>query len=198
MNEESYSSEQHSTASLEQRLETHKKEVLANRNPSYQLPHKKQVGKGKGTFVERDLFESDAFWSLTGGAPQMLIYLLAKRNLKKTKNGSWHCLNGHELNLTYIELKKLGVTQPRGTRSFDELLAKGFIELVHQGGAYKKDQSIYSLSNKWLLWKKGIIFSTRPIIFKRGFQGGRKTKITYGSIGHTRIRRRTKEQILQQ
>lgn len=33
---------------------------------------KKHVGKGKVTFVERDLFESDACWSFTGAAPQML------------------------------------------------------------------------------------------------------------------------------
>jgi hypothetical protein len=66
------------------------------------------------------------------------------------------------------------VTQPRATRGFDELLAKGFIELVHHGGGYQKDQSIYGLSSNWLLWKKRTVFSERPTVFKRGFQGGRK------------------------
>jgi hypothetical protein len=164
---------QSDNSSLEQRYETHKTEVLANRRPAYQLPHKKQVGRGKGTFLERDLFESDAFWALRGGAPQLLIYLFGKREFKKSNNGRY-CVNEHELTLSYIELKKLGVTQPRATRGFDELLAKGFIELVHHGGGYQKDQSIYGLSSNWLLWKKRTVFSERPTVFKRGFQGGRK------------------------
>ncbi len=175
---------------LEQRYETHKAEVLANRSPSYQLPHKKQVGKGKGTFIERDLFESDAFLALRGVAPQMLIYLLGKRFFKKTRRGKF-CENQNELTLSYAELKKLGVTQPRATRGFDELLAKGFIELKHQGGAYQKDQSVYALSNQWLLWKKGAVFSKRPTVSKKGFQGGQKTKTTYENLAHAHIRKRS-------
>lgn len=173
MNEESYGDEQVGNASLERRYETFKAELSAIRNPHCQLPRKKQVGKGKGTFLERDLFESDAFWALKGGAPQMLIYILGKRDFKKSKNGRY-CVNDHELTLSYLELGKLGVTQPRATRGFDELLAKGFIELKHQGGGCQKDQSIYGLSSKWQLWKKGIAFFKRPIALKRGFQGGRK------------------------
>jgi hypothetical protein len=45
-----------------------------------------------------------------------------------------------------IELEKLGITQPRATRGFDDLLAKGFIKIEHHCGC-QKDQSIYSLSN---------------------------------------------------
>jgi hypothetical protein len=66
------------------------------------------------------------------------------------------------------------VTQPKATRGFDALLAKGFIELKHQGGGYQKDQSVYALSSQWLHWKKSVVFFKRPTIFKRGFQGGRK------------------------
>ncbi len=175
MNEQSNSNEQLSNVPLEQKYENHKAEVLAIRTPSYQLYRKKQVGKGKGTFLERDLFESDAFWALKGAAPQMLIYLLGKRIFPKSRKGRV-CVNENELTLSYIELQKLGVTQPRATRGFDEMLAKGFIELKHQGGGYQKDQSIYSLSSKYLFWKKGTVFFKRPTVFKRGFQGGKKGK----------------------
>jgi hypothetical protein len=74
------------------------------------------------------------------------------------------------LKLSYIELEKLGITQPRATRGFDDLLAKGFIKIEHHGGGCQKDQSIYSLSNQYLLWKKEKVFSARPDVLKKGFQ----------------------------
>jgi hypothetical protein len=95
---------QPNNSSMEQRYEIHKTEVLANRRPAYQLPHKKQVGRGKGTFLERDLFESDAFWALKGAAPQMLIYLLGKRSFKRNRQGCY-CEEARELTLSYAELK---------------------------------------------------------------------------------------------
>jgi len=158
---------------LDERLEIHKTEYLVTHKPKYALAKTKHIGRGKGTFVERDLFESPAFIALSGVAPQMLIYLLGKRDFKQTKN-SRICVNADELKLSYIELEKLGITQPRATRGFNELLAKGFIRIKHHGGGCQKDQSIYSLSNQYLLWKKGVVFSTRPEVLKKGFQNSRK------------------------
>jgi hypothetical protein len=158
---------------MNERLENHKIEYLATHKPKYQLPKPKHIGKGKGTFVERDLFESPAFIALPGVAPQMLIYLLGKRDFRNTGK-TLICINEDQLTLSYIELEKLGITQPRATRGFNELLAKGFIEIEHHGGGYKKDQSIYSLSDQWLLWKKGTVFSMRPDVLKKGFQNSRK------------------------
>lgn len=124
--------------SMEERLEIHKKESLDMHRPKYNFQNQKHIGKGKGTFVERDLIESPAFIALRGVAPQMLIYLLAKREFKKTNNGRI-CINGKELKLSYIELEKLGITQPRATRGFDELLEKGFIRIEHHGGGCQQD-----------------------------------------------------------
>ena len=162
--------------SMEERLETHKKEYLATHKPKNQFYVKKHVGSGKGTFIERDLFESPAFIALGGVAPQMLIYLLGKRDFRQPhkKSQTRTCVNGDNLTFSYIELKKLGITQPRGTRGFDELLAKGFITIKHHGGGYQKDQNIYALSNQWLLWRKGIVFEKRPQVMKRGFQNTHK------------------------
>jgi hypothetical protein len=162
--------------SMDERLENHKNEYLATRKPNYQLQNKKHIGSGRGTFVERDLFESSAFIELSGVAPQMLIYILGKRIFKKPNKRSKTrtCENEDHLTFSYIELKKLGITQPRGTRGFDELLAKGFITIKHHGGGYQKDQNVYALSNQWLLWKKGIVFEKRPKVLKRGFQNAHK------------------------
>ena len=160
---------------MEQRLETHKKDIMSIRLPAYQLHNQKHVGKGKGTFIERDLFESKAFLQLRGVAPQMLIYFLGKREFKQT-NKTRICVNEDQLTLSYVELAKLGITQPRATRGFDELLAKGFITIKHHGGGCQKDQSVYALSDKWLLWRKGTVFEQRPQVLKRGFQNAHKRK----------------------
>ncbi len=161
---------------MDERLEIHKNEYLAMHNPKNQFYYKKHIGNGKGTFVERDLFESPAYFALSGVAPQMLIYFLGKRIFKKPNKNSKSrtCENDDQLTFSYIELKKLGVTQPRGTRGFDELLAKGFITIKHQGGSCQKDQTVYALSNQWLLWHKGTVFEERPVVMKRGFQNAHK------------------------
>ena len=160
---------------MNERLENYKSEYLATHKPNI-FHCKKHIGSGKGTFVERDLFESPAFIALGGVAPQMLIYFLGKRDFRKPnkKSKARTCVNEDNLTFSYIELKKLGITQPRGTRGFDELLAKGFITIKHHGGGYQKDQNVYALSNQWLLWRKGIVFEKRPQVMKRGFQNAHK------------------------
>ena len=51
------------------------------------------------------------------------------------------------------------------------MLAKGFITIKHQGGAYKHDKSLYGLSDNYLLWEKGHIFKKRKKSLKKGYQG---------------------------
>lgn len=153
---------------LDERLEIHKKEYQSTHRPKYSFKNQKHIGRGKGTFVERDLIESPAFIALRGAAPQMLIYLLAKREFQKAKN-TRICVNSKDLKLSYVELKKLGITQPRATRGFDDLLEKGFINIEHSGGGCQKDQSIYSLSDQYFLWRKGMKFSARPKAMSKGF-----------------------------
>ena len=118
-----------------------------------------------GTWLEREMFESIAFLSLKGFAPQLLTLLLSKRYFDKVgRKGKEQriCTNCDSLTLTYLEAeKKYGIKKPRLTRAFDDLLAKGFITIKHQGGGYKQDKSLYGLIKKWLIWKPGVIFEKR-------------------------------------
>ena len=135
----------------------------------------------QGTYVERKLFESKAYFALVGSAPQVLLLLLGKRQFETVgRKGKEQiiCTNCDSLIFTYIEEeKKYGLTQPRVTRAIDELLAKGFLTIKHLGGEYPQDKSIYALSDNWQFWSPGAIFETRPKDTRqRGFRGPKKQK----------------------
>ena len=132
------------------------------------------------------MFESKAFLSLSGFAPQLLVLFLSKRQFQKVgpkgkeKN---MCINCDSLRFTGIEAKKkYGITKSRFIRAIDELLAKGFITVVHKGGGYKQDQSIYALTETWRLWQPGTVFETRnKENIQRGFCKS-KTKVTLETV----------------
>jgi hypothetical protein len=115
-----------------------------------------------GTWIERKLFENKAYLALKGFAPQLLTLFLAKRRFETVGNPGKQkriCVNSGSICFTYIEArKKYGVSIPRFYRAIDELLAKGFLTIIHQGGAYKQDKSIYGLSDNWMFWEPGITF----------------------------------------
>ena len=145
-------------------------------------------GKGKsGTYIEREMFMSRAFHSLTGFAPQLLILFLGKRTIK-LENGKYVCINLDSLTMTYVELENIynrgnqrkhipvdGISRPRITRALDDLLAKGFIKIINHGGAYKQDKTIYALTNDWILWQPGQVIYKRPKDTR--WRGYRKPKI---------------------
>lgn len=131
------------------------------------------MGNG-GTWVERDIFIGQAFLNLRGKSSQILIIFLGKRifiKVKSKKAKKSLCTNENHITFTYKEAEALGFSKPQFTRAIDDLLAKGFIKIVHQGGAFKKDKTIYGLSENWRLWKPGIVFECRKRdCVKRGFQ----------------------------
>jgi hypothetical protein len=118
-----------------------------------------------GTWVERELFESKAFLSLRGAASQVLILFLSKRQFDKVgRRGKEKriCTNRDSISFTYIEAeKKYGITKSRFSRALNELMAKGFISRIHQGGAWQRDKSIYALSDNWKQWSDGVVFENR-------------------------------------
>jgi len=128
-----------------------------------------------GTWLEKDVFESQAFWALKSTSIKILIVLLSKRQFKRItdRKGSKtrECVNLSSLNLTYAELsKKYGISTPMAVKGFSDLLAKGFIKVRHYGGGYQHDKSIYQLIEKWRLWGPGqVIAVKKKYIVKRGF-----------------------------
>jgi hypothetical protein len=128
-----------------------------------------------GTWVTREMLFSRAYWALNPPASKMLLLFLLKRDMDKKHN----LLNGKSITMTYLELENMFVAnlgrkiagieprtisgQPTGmskasiARGFHDLLAKGFVEIVKQGGAYRKDKTIYGLTEDWQWWTEGAI-----------------------------------------
>jgi len=104
---------------------------------------------------------SEAYWSLNGTAKGMLLLFLLKRDM----DARHICLNCRSLTLTYKELEALHGTNLDGTtkgiartsisRAIADLMEKGFIDIVRQGGAYQQDKTIYALVDDWLFWVPG-------------------------------------------
>lgn len=116
-----------------------------------------------GTWMTRDMFTSKAFWALSGTAKGLLILFLSKRDMNKQHE----VLNRRNITLTYKELENLfgidafgrskGLSRGSITRGIKDLLAKGFIEIVEQGGAFQKHKTIYGLTDEWKWWSSGTV-----------------------------------------
>jgi len=137
--------------------------------------------KSGGTFIEREMLESEAYLSLKGFAPQLLPLILLKRQFENHGSKGKQkriCVNCNRLNITYAEFKnKYGVTQPKMTRAIDQLLEKGFLSIVYPGGTFRQDKAVYALSNNWIIWKPGMVFETRKRErIERGFCKPKKQK----------------------
>lgn len=108
---------------------------------------------GKMVVNERDLFFSKAWLSLGGIAPQVLSLFWLRRRMEKVGKrggGRWVNTNARELIFPYREAKeKFGITQPRFTRAIDDLIDKGFIDIVTPGNGTAKEVTVYGLSERW-------------------------------------------------
>jgi len=147
-------------------------------------------GYGSGTFIDSSLFLSPAYLSLghrgtsptvSGCSVQMLTLFLGKRQFdkvgKKGVRGKPVRSDDNKFTLTYKELESRGISQTRATRGFDELLAKGFIKIVHQGGCYDKDKTVYALTDDYKFWRSGHLpVRVRVRDVERGFQKKKKQR----------------------
>jgi hypothetical protein len=139
--------------------------------------------KHGGIFIERELYQSDAFLSLGKNAIKVLFAILDNRKRETGKQAKDK--KGNQRKRKFINLDRLEV--PYGTlekvykinrssipKAIDELLAKGFIKISYHGGACKHDKSKYALSDNYLFWTPNTApFESRPKREQHGYQGRR-------------------------
>jgi hypothetical protein len=89
---------------------------------------------------------------LPGTAAKVLLWFLARRKyarLGKKRSNSIHINNG-EIVFPYAEAeKRFAMTRPRFTKSIDNLIQFGFIDINHHGGGMVKDVTTYFISERW-------------------------------------------------
>lgn len=143
--------------------------------------------KKGGIFIERELYQSDAFLSLGKNAYKVLFAILDNR--KREPQGKATGKKGNKRKPRFINLDNLEI--PYGTlekvykmnrssipAAIDELLAKGFIKISYHGGACKHDKSKYAWSENHLIWTPHTKpFEVRPKRERHGYQG-RKIGVT--------------------
>ena len=147
----------------------------------------KRKGFGKGTFVETKMLLSKAYLSLgvrgsgrtvSSFSHILLTLFLLKRQYGRAKDrkgvNSMQRIDNNLFTMPYDQLRAepFNCSQPRITRSIDELLEKGFIRIADSGGAYEKHKAIYELVDDYMSWQPGDPpVRVRESDAKRGYQG---------------------------
>jgi len=161
---------------------------------------KKQLsrnGYGKYTSIETEMIVSKAFLALSGTCKSILLLFLLKRRLKFKKGKVPICINPDEIFMTYKELESPPFNYSPETirRCFKEILKRGFIRVVHQGGAYQKDKTIFGISDNWRIWEPDSNFYTKKKDVNRGFQGkglgavNKRVNSTHKNVSHPRTQK---------
>ena len=112
---------------------------------------KRKLPKTKGIYIVRDILESDAYWDLTGAAPQVYMVFLMKRELSDKgfgKDKARIVVNNGEITYTYLEaLNNHWIPKSNFLRARDQLIKVGLIEIAEDGGCHHTTK--YSISNNW-------------------------------------------------
>jgi len=102
-------------------------------------------------FLEWEIGESGAFRELSATGIRVLLKFFQKRTWIKSGKGrskkTAYVNTG--LVFTYEEAATMGIPNTTFNEAVNKLIAVGFIDTEHQGGAYGKDFSRYAVSERW-------------------------------------------------
>lgn len=129
---------------------------------TYRKKSKRKAGDRLSPFIPI-LFEemdSEAYQALSGSAAKAVPYFKRIHGILKRKSGD--NFNGI-FDFTYSEAEKYGFARATFSRVITELNAKGFIDIVKQGGkrGCGMSNSKYHLSERWRDFGKRV-FMNRP------------------------------------
>lgn len=129
-----------------------------------------------------ELVHSAAYRSLSKIESDILMFIMNLRQYpkvtKKTKRDYHQPINSHMILIPYKTVQAFlseggfpPPTESTITRAIHKLMAVGFIDVVHIGGAGPHDVSKYCLTHNWRIWKIGdpLIFTKAGLSRTRGF-----------------------------
>lgn len=143
-----------------------------------------------GVYFERKVFLSAAYLALSKNGRMALLAMLDARQKNPAYKPSGkgfrtaRFVNLDQIKMPYTKLReKYGIPTQSIPRAIDELLANGFIEIKHVGGAGEHDMSVYALIEDYLQWTVGVVFRQRHRDVRRGFQG---RKLGVAKVSHSK------------
>ena len=127
-------------------------------NPGLEWSNAKLFDDEPKIYISKQILSSMAYRTLSRKA--MLVYqdFLAKRIMKRVRhdgNKYWICENNGEIVFPYTEAETNGISRRDFVKTIDELQAKGFIDITHQGKGGRKpatgggDYSTYWIDDRW-------------------------------------------------
>lgn len=107
--------------------------------------------KGSWVPIEDDLLLSNAFRDLQPSAVILLLHVHRIDKMLAWKNGDSYA---GEFNLTYSEAETLGLSRATTMRAVQDLVRRGFIDIVVQGGlrSQGRTSSVYRVAERWRSW----------------------------------------------
>jgi hypothetical protein len=104
-------------------------------------------------WVEKRLLNSRAYSDLKTHSPKVLTWFFLKRQMVKYKdsksNENWIIKNNGSIVFTYKEAeRKRALSKKKFVCALDDLIAKGFLAVTHQGTG-QNDYSRYKLTTNW-------------------------------------------------
>ena len=126
------------------------------------------------------LVKSPVWIGLSGTAKSVCLIFRCKCQYAKMKGKKTRLVrtNDGELIFTYEEaLQIYGITKTRFVRAIDELLAKGFIDIIATGAGVHKATTFYGISDRWIDYgtaKFKTAKRPKPSIPNPGFKKGHK------------------------
>ena len=120
------------------------------------LWNKKNISELRSVYFSNRL---PFFLSLEGDWRRIVFLQKADGKVREKGKGKMVLNHIDELEFTYLEAeKKFKMTGLRFTRAIDDLIEKGFIEIVHQGGSYFKKASRIEAFFLHICWIYKLIF----------------------------------------
>jgi len=117
------------------------------RKKSYLRPYV----QGSWVPIEDDLLLSNAFRDLQPSAVILLLHLHRIDKVLAWKDGDEY---SGGFNLTFTEAERLGLARATTMRAVQDLVKRGFIEIVVRGGlrSQGRTSSVYRIAERWRTW----------------------------------------------
>lgn len=125
-------------------------------NPGLSWPSREIETKEPKIYIPKEMLNSTAYRGLSKVAMLLLQDFLAKRILKQGSKKRWYCENNGNIIFPYQEAVEKGYSRNQFRDGFDELQARGFLDLMHRGTGGRKpikgnaDCSKYWIDDRWM------------------------------------------------